>query len=206
MTFDLRHLEQLAPRARDTYREAFAHADVLAHAGLLESPLRLAHFLAQCCHETGGLQVLVENLNYSAERLMVVWPHRFPSLEVARLYAGNKQALAEKVYGFREELGNTEPGDGWRFIGRGLLQLTGRANYTRVGAALRVDLVGHPYYVASAEYALQVAITDWKLKGCDAHADRDDLLKVTRLINGGLIGLADRREWLTRAKAVLEIA
>lgn len=206
VAFDLRHLALLAPKARDTYRDAFARADVLAASGLLDSPIRLAHFLAQVCHETGGLQIVVENLNYTAERLMVVWPQRFPSLEVARLYAGNKQALAEKVYGFREELGNIEPGDGWRFIGRGLLQITGRTNYARAGTNLNIDLVGHPYLAASPEYALAVGLEMWRLLGADAPAERDDVVKVTHAINGGLTGLAERKAWLCKAKTVLGIA
>lgn len=205
-TFDLRHLAQLAPHAREAYKAAFARADVLASSGLLASPLRLAHFLAQVCHESAGLTVHVENLNYSPERLLVVWPTRFPNLEVARLYAANPQRLAEKVYGNRPELGNVEPGDGWRFIGRGMLQLTGRANYARVGRAIGVDLVAHPYLATSAEHMLAIACADWRLKGCDRHGEADDLLKVTRAINGGLNGLEDRRAWLVKAKAVLGVS
>src|SRR6266545_770391 len=103
-------LQQLAPNARESYREAFARLDVLAASGLLDRPLRLAHFLAQVCHETGGLTILVENLNYRAERLVAVWPLRFPTVASAVPYSGNPPALANRVYGGR--MGNVNPGDG----------------------------------------------------------------------------------------------
>jgi putative chitinase len=203
-TFTTAQLLTIAPRARETYRDAFARTEVLAAAGMFERPLRLAHFLAQVCHETGGLTVIVENLHYSAERLMVVWPTRFATRAVADVFAGKPQALANAVYGGR--MGNVDPDDGWRFIGRGLLQLTGRESYERIGRALGLDLVGQPYLAASAEHALAVAVELWRQKKCDAPADADDLARVTRAINGGLIGLADRRAWLQKAKALLEVS
>lgn len=204
MTFTIAQLRRLAPSVRDTYREAFARVDVLATAGLLDRPVRLAHFLAQACHETAGLTLLVENLNYSTARLLAVWPSRFPTWESAEPFARNPRALANHVYGHR--LGNTEPDDGWRYIGRGLLQLTGRANYARVGRAIGIDLAGHPYLATSPEHALAIAVEIWRSAGCMAHADADDLVAVTRAINGGLNGLDDRRAWLAKAKAVLEVA
>ena len=203
IAFSRAQLLQLAPRARESYQEAFVREDVLAASGLLERPLRLAHFLAQVSHETGGLTILVEHLHYRAERLMAVWPSRFPTRATADPYAGNPEALANHVYGGR--MGNVEPGDGWRFRGRGLLQLTGRANYTRVGRAIGLDLAGQPYLVASAEHALAVAVEVWRAAGCMAHADADDVVKVTRAINGGTNGLADRRTWLVKAKSLLEV-
>lgn len=204
IAFDLRHLAQLAPNARDAYREAFARADLLAGSGLLASGLRLAHFLAQVCHETGGLTILVENLNYRAERLMQVWPSRFPTLESAQPFAGNPRALANQVYGGR--LGNVDPDDGARYIGRGLLQITGRANYARVGLALDIDLLEQPSLAFTPDYALLVALEIWRSAGCDAPAEADDVEQVTRRINGGRIGIADRKVWLTQAKAVIGLA
>lgn len=204
-TFDTGQLLRIAPRARECYREAFGHLDVLAAAGLLDRPLRLAHFLAQVCHETGGLLILVENLHYlSPERLMAVWPTRFRTRAAALPYVGKPEALANKVYGGR--MGNVQSGDGWRFIGRGLCQITGRENYTRIGAALGLDLVGQPYLAVSPEHALTIAVEEWRTSGCTVHADADDIVKVTRAINGGLIGLSDRRVWLAKTKAVLEVA
>jgi putative chitinase len=200
-TFTLAQLLHLAPNAREAYREAFARVDVLRDAGLLE-PQRLAHFLAQVCHETGGLRILVENLHYTtAARLVQVWPRRFLTRAAALPYVGKPEALAEHVYGGR--MGNDAPGDGWRYRGRGLLQLTGRDAYALIGTDVGVDLVAHPEQVVSAEHALAVAVALWKWKRCDAPADADDIVKVTRLINGGTTGLSDRREWLAKAKAVL---
>lgn len=201
LVFDMRLLDRIAPRAHPTYREAFARVDHLEAAGMLERPRRLAHFLAQCCHETGGLRVLSETLRYTADRLMAVWPTRFRTRERALMFAGRPEALANEVYGGR--MGNVEPGDGWRFRGRGLLQITGRENYTRVGQAIGVDLVAHPDLAASADYALPVALEIWRAAGCHVAADADDLVRVTRAINGGVIGIEDRRGWLMRIKAVL---
>jgi putative chitinase len=192
---------QIAPRARASYREAFAHVDVLAAAGLLDSLRRASHFLAQVCHETGGLVVLTESLTYRAERLLQVWPRRFESLAHAQEYAGKPEKLANFVYGSR--MGNRDPGDGWRFRGRGLLQVTGRDNYTRIGAALGLDLVGHPYLAASPEHALAVAVAVWQQAGCTPLADKDDLVGIRRRINGGTNGLADCRTWLMQARKVL---
>lgn len=205
ITFSRTELLQLAPTARDSYQEAFAREDVLAASGLLEHPRRLAHFLAQVCHETGGLTILVERLNYTTpERLMAVWPKRFRTRAAALPFVGKPEALANLVYGSR--MGNVAPGDGWRYIGRGLLQLTGRDAYAVIGQAIGVDLVARPEQAASAEHALSVAIALWRWKGCDKPADLDDVVKVTRAINGGTNGLADRRAWLTKAKRLLEVA
>jgi len=194
-------IAKLAPRAHHVYRQAFARAE-----GLPTTPLRLAHFLAQCCHETTALTVLQENLNYtSAERLCAVWPSRFRTVAAARPFVRNPAGLAEEVYGQR--MGNLSPGDGWRYIGRGLLQLTGREAYAEIGERIGVNLVARPELAALETHALPVALAVWKWKGCDAHADADSVRLVTRAINGGQIGLRDREEWLERTKqAVMEMS
>jgi putative chitinase len=194
-------LQELAPRARDAYREAFAREDLLDAAGLCERPQRLAHFLAQVCHETGGLTILVENLNYGAQRLLQVWPSRFKTLAAAALYAHTPRALANKVYGGR--MGNVEPDDGWKYIGRGLLQITGRDHYRQVGVALGIPLEAQPSLAISPDHSLAIALETWRASGCDGAADADDIVGVTRRINGGLIGLPDRRAWLAKVRAVL---
>jgi putative chitinase len=145
-------------------------------------------FLGQVLHESGMLTHLEENLNYAAERLMAVWPKRFPTLDIAQTCARNPNALAEKVYGGR--LGNDQPGDGSVFRGRGLLQLTGKANYKVAGDRIGVDLVAQPELLATPKYALLSAIAWWKLNiSADMLSDPE---VVTRKVNGGLIGLADR--------------
>ncbi len=196
------HLLTLAPMVNLTYQQAFA-GDVLAATPLADRPLRLAHFLAQVCHETGGLRILVENLNYSAKRLTEVWPSRFPTLSAAAAFANNPRALANKVYGGR--MGNVDPDDGWTYRGRGLLQITGRDHYAQNGRALGIPLEAHPDLALAPEHALAIALETWRAKGCDAPADADDIVAVTRRINGGLIGLEDRRAWLRKAKAALQL-
>jgi len=203
------HLAQLAPNARSSYREAFAAGQpALDRHGISQSALRLAHFMAQVLHESGALTVQVENLNYSAERLPKVWPSRFAPkgpLDPAA-YAHNPQKLANAVYAGR--MGNTGADDGWALRGRGLLQLTGREAYAAATAALRrvrpdaPDFTAEPDAVIAAEWCLEVAAAEWAAKGCNALADRDAVLAVTRAINGGAIGLAERREWLRRTRFV----
>lgn len=148
----------------------------------------LRDFLAQIIHESAGLTRLVENLNYSAERLTQVWPSRFPTLQSAATYAYSPMSLANKVYGGR--MGNTQPGDGWRFRGRSPLQITGRDNYARVGDLVGQDLTGLPELLEQPHYALEACIAWWE----DAIPDSmlGDGERVCRRVNGGLIGLAER--------------
>lgn len=208
-TITLDHLRRLAPNARSSYRTAFENGSALLdQAGISASPLRVAHFMAQVLHESTGLSVQVESLNYSPQRLPVVWPLRFkprgPLDPVA--FAHNQEKLGNEVYGGR--MGNDQPGDGFRYRGRGLLQLTGKDSYREATRLLRAqnpaapDFVSAPDEVFSAQWALAVAAAAWAAKGCNALADLDSVQRVTRAINGGLIGLSDRMEWLRQTKAV----
>ena len=190
-------LEALTPNAQPVYRQAFEHADQL-FAFDIDTRLRLEHFLAQSLHESGGLRLLIENLNYSAKRLTQVWPKRFKTLQAAQHFAHNPRALANNVYANR--MGIVDPNDGWRFIGRGLLQITGRFNYARAGAALGLPLTDNPTLALAPEHALQVAGFVWFSARCNEPADRDDIEQVTKRINGGTIGLDDRREWLRKVR------
>jgi len=209
VTVTLDQILHLAPNARSSYREAFQNGQpLLDRFGISDTPLRLAHFMAQVLHESDGLANQIESLNYSAERLPQVWPSRFkPSgpLDPAD-FAHNQQKLGNEVYGGR--MGNTGPNDGFTYRGRGLLQLTGRDSYREATATLRAqnpaapDFVAMPDAVFSAQWCLAIAVAEWASKGCNAHADVDDIRKVTKAINGGLIGLSDRRERLRLAKAV----
>lgn len=204
-SIDRATIVKLAPNARSVYLTAFDHADAdLVPFGVNADGLRLAHFLAQVCHETDGLSIRMENMNYSAERMCQVWPSRFPDVASATPYAHDPEKLANKVYA-RTELGNVRPGDGWAFIGRGMLQITGREAYTRYGAALGIDLVGDPDLAFSAEWSLKIAAAEWAAskrggKTCNELADADDVVGVTRAINGGTVGLPSRKEWLKRWK------
>ncbi len=209
VSVSLDQIQHLAPNVRSSYREAFQNGQaVLDQCGISETALRVAHFMAQVLHESGGLAIQIESLNYSAERLPIVWPSRFKPkgpLNAAD-YAHNQQKLGNEVYGGR--MGNTGPNDGFTYRGRGLLQLTGKDSYREATNALRAqnpaapDFVALPDAVFSGQWCLAVAAAEWLAKGCHAFADQDDIRKVTRAINGGLIGLSDRIEWLRLTKAV----
>lgn len=153
----------------------------------------LPNFLGQVLHESGMLERIEENLNYSAQRLMQVWPRRFPTLASAQPFARNPRALANNVYGGR--MGNTQPGDGHRFRGRGLIQLTGRDNYRLMEHITGLPLLDHPDLLLEQEPALRASIAWWETNVPDALLG--DVARVTRVVNGGTIGL-DHRAQLTR--------
>jgi putative chitinase len=152
---------------------------------------RQAYFIGQCMHESGGFKQLKENLNYSAKGLMATWPSRFPDMDTAEKFERNPEKIANKVYAGR--MGNTEDGDGAKYIGRGLIQLTGKENYANCGNAIGVDLVANPDLLSTPKYAALSAGWFWNKKGLNAFADADDIDTITKRINGGLIGLADRK-------------
>jgi putative chitinase len=174
---------------------------VFARYGIA-TPLLAAHVMAQISHECGAGHEVVENLNYTAARMMQVWPSRFPTLAAAAPYAGNPKALADKVYNGR--MGNA-PGsdDGWNFRGRGASQTTGREGYARLAKATGLDLVANPDRVNEPAHFLECGVADFVLCGCLPFAKADDILNVTRRLNGGTVGLAQREAWLAKWKAAL---
>ena len=157
----------------------------------INTPKRQACFIGQCMHESGGFKFLRENLNYSARALMATWPSRFPDADVAEKYARQPEMIANKVYGGR--MGNTEDGDGAKFIGRGLIQLTGKDNYRAFGEAIGEDLVANPQLVEQPRYAALSAGWFWNKRGLNALADVMDIETLTKRINGGNIGIDDRK-------------
>jgi putative chitinase len=161
----------------------------------INTPLRLAHFLAQCGHESGGFRATSENLNYSAKGLNSIFKKYFPTEASATAYARNPQKIANKVYANRMANGDEASGDGFRFRGRGYIQLTGRANYTAFGKAIGEDVTGNPD-VVSGKYALLSAAWFWSNNGLNKLADGGStdavVTTITRRVNGGTIGLADR--------------
>jgi putative chitinase len=157
----------------------------------ISTPKRQAYFIGQCMHESGGFKQLKENLNYSAKGLMATWPSRFPDMDTAEKFERNPEKIANKVYAGR--MGNTEDGDGAKYIGRGLIQLTGKENYANCGNAIGVDLVANPDLLSTPKYAALSAGWFWNKKGLNAFADADDIDTITKRINGGLIGLNDRK-------------
>lgn len=160
----------------------------------IDSPLRIAGFLSQIAHESMGMTRLIENLNYSAEGLMRVWPSRFKTMDVALQYARNPEKIANKVYANRMGNGDEASGDGWRFRGRGLKQLTGRANYAEFTQAVGQDFVKEPDALLDPVNAALSAGWFWHENGLNRLADLGDVEAMTKRINGGLIGLEDRKK------------
>lgn len=160
----------------------------------INTRLQRAHFLGQLMAES-GLIPQEENLNYSARRILQVWPSRFGSLQAAQAVAMRPEALANKVYGGR--MGNKSPGDGYKYRGRGFIQLTGRNNYTHYGQVTGFDLVNHPDLLLQIGVSCQVAAAYWQVRNINAAANQDDVAAVTYLINGGQHGL-ETRGWATR--------
>jgi len=162
-------------------------------------------FLAQMSHESQDFRRLRENLHYSAERLRQVFPNRFPTDQDAdTVVASGTDAIAERIYGGRRELGNTQQGDGARYIGRGYVHLTGRANYEAAGRALGLDLVNHPELAEEPAHAARIAVWFWTTHPVSGAARRGDVAGVTRIINGGTNGLADRRHRFERYRGLLQ--
>ena len=164
---------------------------------------RQAAFIGQCAHESANFKTLEENLNYKPEALMRVWPSRFPDLPTAMKYAHNQEAIANKVYGGRMGNGVEETGDGWKYHGRGLIQLTGKENYANCGSGIGVDLLNNPNLLNTPQYAAMSAAWFWNKKGLNALADAGDYETMTKRINGGLIGLDDRKAKIAKAISVL---
>jgi putative chitinase len=162
---------------------------------------RQAAFIGQCAHESGNFKTLEENLHYKAESLMKVWPSRFPDLDTANKFANNPEKIANKVYSGR--MGNTEDGDGWKYHGRGLIQLTGKENYERCGSSIGVDLVGNPNLLLDPQYAALSAGWFWNKHGLNELADVQEHGIITKRINGGTLGLDDRIQKTTKALSVL---
>jgi putative chitinase len=161
----------------------------------INTPLRLAHFLAQCGHESGGFRATQENLNYSAKGLAGIFRKYFPTEAAAASYARNPQKIANKVYGNRMGNGPESSGDGYKFRGRGYIQLTGKENYTAFGKAIGEDILANPDVVAS-KYALLSAAWFFSKNGLHKMADGGAtdavVTSITKRVNGGTIGLADR--------------
>ena len=197
-------VRRLCPRAHSTYLTAFAAAEASFARHEVTTPLRIAHFLAQVFHETGGLTILVESMNYSAERMPKVWPKRFPTIASAKPYAHNPKALAEKTYGGRMGNGPEGSGDGWRYIGRGAVQCTGKESYERFGAELGIDLLGDPDLAIDPRFVLEIALAEWSEKRCNEKADRNAIKEISVAINGGLVGYPDRVAWFDRVWPVVQ--
>lgn len=204
LTADILRAALPAARPTDIARFATPLAEACAEWGI-DTPVRLAAFLAQIAHESGQLRTLAENLNYSAEALLRVFPRHFDAGRAAA-YARQPERIGSRVYANRMGNGAEASGDGWRYRGRGLIQITGHDNYTACGTALSLDLIAQPELLEQPGPAARSAAWFWHRNGLNAFADVGDIETITRRINGGLIGLDDRRDCYVRACAALEIS
>ncbi len=165
---------------------------------------RVAAFLAQTAHESGGYTALKENLNYRAVTLRKVFPKYFPNDDIANAYAGKPEMIANRVYGGRMGNGDEHSGDGFRYCGRGLIQLTGKQNYTKFAESIETPVEELPEFLSTFEGAIQSACWFWETNNLNQYADSSDMLTMTKRINGGTIGLEDRIKHYEHACHVLQ--
>jgi len=169
----------------------------------INTPVLQAAFIGQCGHECANFKILEENLNYRAATLMRLWPKRFPTLEIANEFAGNPKKIANKVYANRMGNRDESSGDGFRFRGRGCIQLTGSTNFYNAGKALGMDFWAEPDLVATPKYAALTAGWFWSTHKCNESAQTQDWTRLTKIINGGTIGLQERISHINNAIAIL---
>lgn len=189
--FTKEQLKEMIPK--NPYVDQWFHAlnEILPEYEI-NTPQRVAAFIAQCAHESGGFVFLKENLNYKAASLRKVFPKYFPDDATAAAYANKPEMIANRVYANRMGNGDEASGDGWRFCGRGLIQLTGKTNYTFFAASLDIPLEEASEYLQTFEGAVQSACFFWEQNKLNQWADQGDILTLTKRINGGTIGLEDR--------------
>ena len=171
----------------------------------IDTPLELAHFLAQCGHESGGFTAIKENLNYKAESLMKLFSKYFPDINTAKAYEKKPEKIANRIYADRMGNGNEASGDGYKYRGRGLIQLTGKTNYSWFAASLEISPEEAAEYTQTFEGAAQSACWFWETNKLNQWADKGDILTMTKRINGGTIGLEDRKKHYEHALHVLGV-
>jgi putative chitinase len=153
----------------------------------IDSPQRIAAFIAQCSHESGHFSALVENLNYGAKGLIMTWPKRFTTTELANKYNRQPEMIANFVYANRLGNGDESSGDGWKYRGRGLIQLTGKDNYQRFANSIDKDLTEIPEYLETYRGAVEAACWFWQNNNLNTYADVGDIKNMTKVINGGFL-------------------
>lgn len=171
----------------------------------INTPLRQAAFLAQCAHESREFTVTEENLNYSPERLLAVFPKYFQTTDEANRYGRNPQAIANRVYANRMGNGSESSGDGYKYRGRGYIQLTGHDNYMRYAASSATDALSTPGIVSNSDGAALSAAWFWNKNGLNELADKEDMMTITRRVNGGLNGLQERMAYYHQARQALGV-
>jgi len=169
----------------------------------ISTNLRISHFLSQILHESAGFTFLKENLNYSAQGLLAVFPKYFTP-DLATQYERNPEKIADRVYANRMGNGDEASGEGFKYCGRSFIQITGKENYQSISTDLKVDFVKNPVLLESYNYALEASCWFWTKKNLNVYADKDDIETITKIINGGLNGLSDRQNWLNRCKLIFK--
>lgn len=213
LTKTLAAVNKVAPQARDSYLQAIRQGGPLFEKHGITTPLRMSHFLAQALTETGGFRVLRESMSYSVPRMLKIFGVGHHSAKIttaeAPSLANNERALSERVYGLgnprkARELGNTSAGDGFRYRGNGVLQTTGRGAHKRMGEAFGLDFENNPDLVTAPEHALKPALKEWSDNNLNNFADKNDILTITKRINGGLNGLEDRKKFFAKLLPLLK--
>ncbi len=193
MNLELEQLQQIIPK--NPYVSYWHSAlQQLLPEYQIDTPQRMAAFLAQCAHESGNFVFIKENLNYRWQSLRKIFPKYFPTDQLAQQYEKQPERIANRVYANRMGNGPEESGDGWQFCGRGLIQLTGRDNYNWFAASLGITPEEASEYMETFEGAAQSACWFWENNNLNAWADKGDILMLTKRINGGTIGLEDRKK------------
>ena len=199
-------LDQLRQMVRNPHIEHWYDAlEQLLPDYDINTPQRIAHFIAQCAHESGNFVFIKENLNYRAASLRKVFPKYFPDDATAARYANKPEMIANRVYANRMGNGDEASGDGWRYCGRGLIQLTGKDNYTFFAGSLGITVEEAAEYLATFEGAAQSACWFWEQNNLNRFADANDVKGLTRAINGGYIGLEDRQKHTEHALHVMGV-
>ena len=170
----------------------------------INTPERVACFLGQTMVESAGYNALVENLNYRPETLCKVWPSHFPNMEVANEYAHQPEKIANRAYSGRMGNGDEASGDGWNYCGRGLIQITGKANYAAFAESIDTPVEQVPEFLGTFEGAVQSACWFWENNNLNALADNGDVLSITKKVNGGTLGLEERQQHTAQAHQVLQ--
>jgi putative chitinase len=202
MNLSLSQLREVIPK--NAYLTYWYHAlEQLLPDYEISTPQRMAAFLAQCAHESGGFTALKENLNYRAVTLRKVFPKYFPTDEIASAYAQQQAAIANRVYANRMGNGDEHSGDGFKYCGRGLIQVTGKENYTWFADSLGITPEEASEYMETFEGAAQSACWFWETNNLNTWADKGDIMTLTKRINGGTIGLEDRIKHYEHALHVL---
>lgn len=188
-------LKQICPKTKESVLKKYALSlhETAEYYDMYVNKKRAAAFLAQIAHESGGFNFVKENLNYSAKGLMTTFKKYFPNEAIAKQYERQPEKIANRVYANRMSNGDEASGDGYKFCGRGLIQLTGRANYTKFSQDLGISLDETVKYLETPEGAVSSAGWFWDQNNLNSYCDKDDFIGLTKRINGGTIGLEDRK-------------